>query len=64
MSTILIKNGSVITLNDEKQTFKQGYVLIENDLIVDVGAGDPPNAWHGQCAYPSISDIYSRIGGR
>jgi len=44
MGTILIKNGSVITLNDQKQTFRQGYVLIENDLIVEVGAGDSPQA--------------------
>jgi len=42
MSSILIKNGSVLTLNEAKQIFNKGYVLIENDLIVDVGAGDPP----------------------
>ncbi len=40
MSTIIIKNGSVITLNDQKQNFQKGYVLIENDLIAEVGAGD------------------------
>src|SRR5690606_30712744 len=45
MSTIIIKNGSVITLNDQKQTFQKGYVLIENDLIAEVGAGDPPEAF-------------------
>jgi 5-methylthioadenosine/S-adenosylhomocysteine deaminase len=45
MSTILIKNGTILTINDEKQIFKKGFVLIENDLIVDVGAGDPPEAF-------------------
>jgi len=45
MTTILIKNGSVITLNEQKQIFRKGYVFIENDLIVDVGAGDPPKAF-------------------
>lgn len=45
MSTILIKNGTVLTINDEKQIFKKGFVLIENDLIVDVGVNDPPEAY-------------------
>lgn len=45
MSTILIKNGTVLTINDKKETFKKGFVLIENDLIADIGAGDPPEAY-------------------
>jgi len=45
MSTILIKNGTVLTINNEKQIYKKGFVLIENDLIADIGAGDPPAAY-------------------
>ncbi len=45
MSSILIKNGSVVTLNDDKEIFKKGYVFIENDRIAAIGAGDPPAAY-------------------
>ncbi len=42
MSTILIQNGSVVTINDAQQVHRTGYVFIENDLITAVGAGDAP----------------------
>jgi 5-methylthioadenosine/S-adenosylhomocysteine deaminase len=42
MATILIKNATVVTVNDSQQVFPEGYVLIENDLITEVGAGQPP----------------------
>ena len=42
MSTILIKDGSIVTVNDDSQVHHKGYVFIENDLITAVGAGDPP----------------------
>jgi 5-methylthioadenosine/S-adenosylhomocysteine deaminase len=44
MSSILIKNGSLLTLNNEQEVFKKGYVLIEDDLIAAVGGGDVPAA--------------------
>jgi 5-methylthioadenosine/S-adenosylhomocysteine deaminase len=42
MSTILIEDGSIVTVNDDSQVHHKGYVFIENDLITAVGAGDPP----------------------
>jgi 5-methylthioadenosine/S-adenosylhomocysteine deaminase len=42
MGTILIENGSVVTVDDSQQVFRQGYVFIEDDLIAAVGAGQAP----------------------
>ena len=42
MSSILIKNGSIVTVNDSDQVYKIGYVYIEDDLIMAVGEGDAP----------------------
>ncbi|MDX1418276.1 MAG: amidohydrolase [Candidatus Promineifilaceae bacterium] len=41
MSTILIKNGAVVTVNDEQQVHPNGHVFIENDLITEIGSGPP-----------------------
>ncbi len=43
MSTILIKNGAVVTINDAQQVHRTGYIFIEDDLITAVGAGDAPS---------------------
>ena len=43
MSTILIKNGSVVTINDAQQVHRTGYVFIEGDLITAVGEGEAPS---------------------
>ncbi len=42
MSTILIEGGSVVTVDDDSQVHRKGYVFIEDDLITAVGAGEPP----------------------
>ena len=42
MSSILIKNGTVVTVNDQMQVYQPGYVYIENELISAVGGGDAP----------------------
>ena len=42
MSSILVENGSIVTVNDEQQVYSTGYVLIEDDLITAVGAGEAP----------------------
>ncbi|MCO6449600.1 MAG: amidohydrolase [Caldilineales bacterium] len=44
MSTILIQNAAVVTIDDNRRVLNPGYVLVENDRIVDVGAGEPPSA--------------------
>jgi 5-methylthioadenosine/S-adenosylhomocysteine deaminase len=42
MGTILIENGTVVTLNDLEEIYSPGYVFIENDTIVDIGSGEAP----------------------
>lgn len=42
MNSILIKNGSIVTVNDTDQVFKTGYIYIEDDLIKAIGEGDAP----------------------
>jgi 5-methylthioadenosine/S-adenosylhomocysteine deaminase len=42
MGTILIENGSIVTVNDDRQVHRKGYVFVEDDLIVAVGAGQAP----------------------
>lgn len=41
MSQILIKNGYVISMNKNREIFKNGSILIENDRIKAVGRVDP-----------------------
>lgn len=42
MGSVLIENGTIITINQQEQVFQHGYVLIENDLIIEVGSGNAP----------------------
>ena len=42
MSSILIQDGSIVTVNDEQQVHSPGYVFIEDDLIIGVGEGEAP----------------------
>ncbi len=42
MTTTLIENGAVVTVDDEQQVLNPGYVLIEDDRIAAVGAGEAP----------------------
>jgi 5-methylthioadenosine/S-adenosylhomocysteine deaminase len=42
MSTLLITGGTVLTQDAEGQVYDPGYVLVEDDLIAAVGAGQPP----------------------
>jgi 5-methylthioadenosine/S-adenosylhomocysteine deaminase len=43
MSSTLIEKGAVLTLDDDGQVFDPGYLLIEDDQIVVVAAGQPPD---------------------
>ncbi len=42
MGTTLIENGAVVTVNDNKEIFDPGYILIETDRIAAVGQGKAP----------------------
>lgn len=46
MSTILIENGAIVTVNDQQQVYTQGYVFIEDDLITAVSPGPAPSSLH------------------
>jgi len=42
MTTTLIENGAVVTVDDRQRVLNPGYVLIEDDRIAAVGAGEAP----------------------
>jgi 5-methylthioadenosine/S-adenosylhomocysteine deaminase len=42
MSSILIENGIVLTVNDTHDVFEPGYLYVENDRISALGAGEAP----------------------
>ena len=42
MTTTLIENGAIVTVNDADDLFNPGYLFIEADRISAVGAGSPP----------------------
>lgn len=44
MNTTLIENGTIVTINDSQDVYAPGYVLIEDDRIVAVGAGEAPTS--------------------
>ena len=44
MSTILIENGAVLTVDDAGTLHKPGYVYIEDGKIAAVGAGAAPES--------------------
>ena len=45
MSSILIKNGAIVTVDEANQVYKTGYVFIEDDLITAIGAGEAPSQY-------------------
>ncbi len=46
MGTILIHNGAVVTVNDDQKVYQNGYLFIEDDLIIDVSSGATPTKYH------------------
>jgi 5-methylthioadenosine/S-adenosylhomocysteine deaminase len=42
MGTILVENGTIVTLNDKRDVYRQGYLFIQDDIIHAVGEGEPP----------------------
>jgi 5-methylthioadenosine/S-adenosylhomocysteine deaminase len=42
MGTILIENGSILTVNDNQELLRHGYIFIEDDRIQAVGPGQAP----------------------
>ncbi len=48
MSTILIENGTLVTIDDNRQIFNPGYVMIEAGRITAIGQGPAPAALHAK----------------
>ncbi len=44
MTTLLISGGAVVTVDDAFTVHDPGWVLVEDDRIAEVGAGEPPAA--------------------
>ena len=44
MTTTLIENGAIVTVDDAQHVYQQGYLLLEDDRIAAVGPGDAPAA--------------------
>jgi len=42
MTTLLIQNGAIVTVDDRQRLLNPGYLLIEDDRIAALGAGEPP----------------------
>ncbi len=42
LSSILIENGAVVTVDDTGSVYDSGYVLVVDDRIGALGAGQPP----------------------
>jgi cytosine/adenosine deaminase-related metal-dependent hydrolase len=42
--TRLLHNAHVVTMDDEAQELERGWVLLQDGVVAEVGAGDPPEA--------------------
>ncbi|PKN81586.1 MAG: amidohydrolase, partial [Chloroflexi bacterium HGW-Chloroflexi-8] len=45
MSTILIENGTLVTVNEKGEIYPRGYIFIENDLISEIAEGEAPSKY-------------------
>ena len=68
MKSLLIKNGTVVTLNERNDILHGGSVLIEDNNIVSVGhhAGDPQKAdhtidAHGGIIMPGLINVHHHL---
>jgi len=48
MGTILIENGTVVTVNNNEQIFTPGYIFIDADRITGIGQGQAPTEFRSQ----------------
>ena len=45
MDSILVKNGTILTVDDDYSAFQNGYVYIKDGLIQALGAGEAPSQY-------------------
>jgi cytosine/adenosine deaminase-related metal-dependent hydrolase len=43
MSTLLILGGTILTSDDANSIIENGYVLVDENMIVEVGSGSADN---------------------
>ncbi len=63
MSTTLIKAGILVTLNKNDEIFAPGYVVLENDQIIETGRLDKQSGMPGiqNRVYDEIVDLSNRL---
>src|SRR4030067_218219 len=57
MGRILIKNGTVITIDPRRRIIKNGAVAIENDRIVDIGKSDALKGFQAEKVFDTTDRI-------
>ncbi|MCD6488897.1 MAG: amidohydrolase, partial [Desulfurococcales archaeon] len=46
--SIIIKNGIVVTMDNERRVFDRGYVIVDGNRIVEVGKDDPGGRYEAE----------------
>lgn len=67
----LISGGCIVTMNHEDEIFDQGWILVEDDRIIDIGEGTPPEVFgeveqinaNGMAVLPGIVNIHTHVCG-
>ena len=57
MGRILIKNGTVITMDPRRRIIKNGAVAIENDRIIDIGKSDALKGFQAEKVFDATDRI-------
>lgn len=57
MSRVILTGGSVLTMDEAGSVHPTGYVVIENDLIIEVGEGTAPEARTGDLVVDTTGQI-------
>ena len=71
MAKTLFYGGHIITENDQDEIYQKGWVLVENDRIIGIGEGDPPEVdgeverrnVQGHVVMPGFVNIHTHVGG-
>jgi 5-methylthioadenosine/S-adenosylhomocysteine deaminase len=71
MAKTLISGGTIVTVNQENDSFDEGWILLEDDRIVDLGNGNPPDFGSdvkkidakGKAVLPGIVNIHTHVCG-
>ena len=67
----LLYGAHIITQNEQNEIHKEGWILLEDDRIIGIGAGAPPEVPEGtvkrclpgRVIMPSIVNIHTHVGG-